>query len=251
MDADLAAAALLEVWNHLGTHVPGMWSRRVDGAVATVTGVPASPLNGVWVGGACDSAVITELLDEVAASGLPHVLQARPEVAPQLAEVAAARGMSAQPAVPLMVLSDASSLAGARTSDGLAIRELEPSEAAAHASVAAAGFEIPDDLLRQLVTPALLSLASCRAYVGEIDGTPVSTGMSITLEGATGVFNIATPPARRRRGYGAAVTARVVDDGLAAGASWAWLQASTAGYTVYERLGFRALARWSCWGSPS
>ena len=251
MDADLAAAALLDVWNHIGTQMPGMWTRRVDGAVATVTGVPASPLNGVWVGAACDDVVITELLDDVAATGLPHVLQGGPEVAAQLAAVAAARGMSAQPEVPLMVLSDASSLAGAQTSADLAIRELEPSEAAAHASVAAAGFGIPEDLFRRLVTPALLSLVSCRAYVGEVDGASVSTGMGVTVEGSTGVFNIATPPAWRRRGYGAAVTARVVDDGLAAGASWAWLQSSAAGYSVYERIGFRTVARWSCWASSS
>jgi predicted GNAT family acetyltransferase len=63
-------------------------------------------------------------------------------------------------------------------------------------------------------------------------------------------FNIATPPADRRRGYGAAVTARAVTDGLAAGARWSWLQSSVAGYPVYERLGFRTVESWQSWLSP-
>jgi predicted acetyltransferase len=61
----------------------------------------------------------------------------------------------------------------------------------------------------------------------------------MTLAGATGVFNVATPRQHRGRGYGAAVTARAVRDGFRAGASLAFLQASDAGFGVYRRLGFR------------
>jgi hypothetical protein len=43
------------------------------------------------------------------------------------------------------------------------------------------------------------------------------------------------------------VTARAVADGLAAGAQFAWLQSSAAGYGVYERLGFTTSETWRCW----
>jgi hypothetical protein len=43
------------------------------------------------------------------------------------------------------------------------------------------------------------------------------------------------------------MTARVIYDGLVAGAEWAWLQSSPAGYNVYERLGFRTVELWDCW----
>jgi hypothetical protein len=33
------------------------------------------------------------------------------------------------------------------------------------------------------------------------------------------------------------------------GVSWAWLQSSEAGYSVYERLGFTTIERWPCWFS--
>jgi len=67
------------------------------------------------------------------------------------------------------------------------------------------------------------------------------------LENHVGLFNVATLPAHRRRGYGAAITERAVRDGLDRGARWAWLQSSTAGYGVYEKLGFRTQQSWECW----
>jgi len=42
----------------------------------------------------------------------------------------------------------------------------------------------------------------------------------------------------RHRGFGAAMTARVITDGLASGCDTAALQASELGRPIYERLGF-------------
>jgi N-acetylglutamate synthase len=102
-------------------------------------------------------------------------------------------------------------------------------------------------ILRRLVTPAVLTAAGVVCYVGEVDDEPVTTGVGVTLGDHVGVFNIATPPALRERGYGAAVTARVVRDGLEHGAQRAWLQSSAAGFHVYQRLGFRTVESWRFW----
>ena len=83
------------------------------------------------------------------------------------------------------------------------------------------------------------------AYVGRTDGEPCTTGFGAVAEGHVGVFNIATPPAHRNRGFGTAVTARVVADGVRAGAHTAYLQASPMGFGVYERMGFRTVETWS------
>lgn len=120
-----------------------------------------------------------------------------------------------------------------------------------HASVAAAGFGAPQELLAQLVTAGLLGLPGVRCYLGETGGQTVTTGMGVTLGDFTGVFNIATPPAHRRHGYGTAVTARAVADGLAAGARWSWLQSSALGYATYARLGFHPVETWTCWTAAS
>lgn len=119
-----------------------------------------------------------------------------------------------------------------------------------HAGVAAAGFEVPEELFVQLVTPDLVRLPGVRCYLGEMGGEAVTTGLGVTLGEFVGVFNIATPPAHRRRGYGAAVTVRAVADGLAAGTKWSWLQSSPLGYASYARLGFQTVETWPCWVAP-
>jgi hypothetical protein len=59
------------------------------------------------------------------------------------------------------------------------------------------------------------------------------------------------PRRRQYRGYGAAITARVVSDGLAAGASWSWLQSSRAGYRVCQGLGFKTVEFRQVWLSAA
>jgi GNAT superfamily N-acetyltransferase len=83
-------------------------------------------------------------------------------------------------------------------------------------------------------------------------GSATATRSASTCSGAfTALFTIATLPAYRGRGYGTAMTARIVADGLAGGAKWSWLQSSPAGYTTYDRLGFRTVESWPCWLSTT
>lgn len=79
------------------------------------------------------------------------------------------------------------------------------------------------------------------AYVGEVAEEAVTTALGMRVDDNLGILNVATVPAHRRRGYGAAVTARAVSDGLEAGARWAWLMASPSGEPVYRSLGFATI----------
>ncbi|HEX3925459.1 MAG TPA: GNAT family N-acetyltransferase [Streptosporangiaceae bacterium] len=80
---------------------------------------------------------------------------------------------------------------------------------------------------------------------GEVDGTAVA--MAGALRPAAGVIRVApvyTPPARRRRGYGGAVTAAVSRAALNAGASDVILFTDLANPTsnaLCQRLGYRQL----------
>ena len=249
IDPDVPAAALLETWQYLLTGIPDGWTRTGPGALAAVSGVALPTLNGVWVDSVdIDTEMVDNLLDRVAATGLPHCLQVRPTGDDQVTGLTAAREMVRdEHAIPLMTLEDFGQLGAAQAADGMVIRELEPVEAHLHARLAAVGFEAPVDAFLQLMTPSVLAVPGVRCYLGEVGDQPVTTGLGVTLGSYVGIFNIATPPAQRRRGYGAAVTARAVSDGLAAGATWAWLQSSERGYPVYQRLGFRTVEAWSCW----
>ena len=87
--------------------------------------------------------------------------------------------------------------------------------------------------------------------VGRVDGEIVATALGITIDGVTGVFNVATLPAHRGRGHGAALTARVVEDGFESGATLAYLQSSEMGHSVYRRLGFRDVEEYTLLTRPA
>lgn len=211
--------------------------------------VPVPSLNGVLVDELdADPDVVAELLDAVAAFGVPNCLQLRPGCSAALNDLAARRRMTREANVPLMLVETQASVTFADPHPpGLEIQTLSSGRADLHASLAAAAFEAPEDYFRRLVPPAVLRAAGVACYIGEVDGEPITTGVGVTLGDHVGVFNIATPPALRQRGYGAAVTARVVRDGLERGAQRAWLQSSAAGFRVYQRLGFRTVESWRFW----
>ena len=227
--------------------VPAGWTERRPGAVGGVTGVPVPTLNGVWAYRQdAERGAIAGLLERVAAAGMPYCLQSARRYTGELSELAEERGMRRNADLPLMVLT--SQAESSRLDQGdLVIEELEPQQAAVHAELAAAGFDAPLDAFLGLMTPAVMERPGVRAYVGKIDCEPVATAVGVSLENHVGIFNVATLPPHRRRGYGAAITARAVCDGLDQGARWAWLQSSPAGYSVYENLGFKLHESWECW----
>jgi ribosomal protein S18 acetylase RimI-like enzyme len=247
MVADRVASALAEDWSRMLAAHPQGWSRREPDGLAARSGVPLPTLNGVWAHGADPRpTMIGQLLDELAPMGLPYCLQVRPDAAAALGEVARGRGMElAEEDIPLMVLDGRP-----RTGDlpaELSIRALAPGEVDVHTRLLAAGFEAPEEHFVRLMAPEMVGVEGMRCYVGEVDGRAVATGLGFTVDDHVGIFNVATSPEARRRGYGAALTARATEDGLAAGAGWAWLQSSPSGYRVYERLGFRQVERWDVW----
>jgi ribosomal protein S18 acetylase RimI-like enzyme len=225
--------------------LPGAWIRRKGDTLVGTTGLPVPAMNGVWATGAVDPHEAMALLDEVASSGLPHCLQFPQGAATSSFDSALTdRGMTREDDIPLMELTD---LAAPPPVRGLSFRALGSDEADAHAQLAAAGFGAPVDIFTRLIGPKFLSAPDTRTLIAEVDGEPVSTGVSVTTGNRVGVFNIATPPEYRGRGYGTALTARLVADAFAGGADHAWLQSSPSGYGVYERLGFRLVDTWQCW----
>jgi GNAT superfamily N-acetyltransferase len=92
--------------------------------------------------------------------------------------------------------------------------------------------------------PHLLDRPESVVYVGYLDGSPVVSGLGWRSGRTIGVYSIATVESARRRGFGAAMVARVVADGATAGCDVAALQASEMGRPIYERLGFRTVVRY-------
>lgn len=119
-----------------------------------------------------------------------------------------------------------------------------------HIDVLAEGMGMPRDWAAAFCTDALLAEPGVTFYAGYQDGRPVTSGLGLRTGRTIGVYNIATLEAARRRGYGAAMTMRMVDDGAAAGCDVAILQASEMGQPVYERLGFRTVCEYFGYSEP-
>jgi GNAT superfamily N-acetyltransferase len=107
-----------------------------------------------------------------------------------------------------------------------------------HRKVVTEGFGSPPEVALGTTCPELLRRPECVVNVGYAEGAPVTSGLAWRTGRVVGVYAIATIPAARHRGFGAAMTARIMTDGLASGCDTAVLQASELGRPIYERLGF-------------
>lgn len=101
----------------------------------------------------------------------------------------------------------------------------------------------PGDLL----APPILD-GRTRIWVGYVDGRPCAVAAGHHHGGVTLVEYVATLPAARGRGAGAAVTWAAT---LAHPTDPAILLASDEGRPVYEAMGYVAIERWTAWLRPS
>lgn len=117
--------------------------------------------------------------------------------------------------------------------------------------VVAAGFGLPDELgarFADLMARVARPDAPVRTVVAQLDGTPVAGAQGIHVNGAVGIYNVATVPEARGRGIGAAVTIAVLRDAMARGARFGVLESSDMGHPVYQRIGFRDVASFRVYG---
>lgn len=214
--------------------------REEGGLLVVATGLPTSAFN---------LALVTRPLDDPArqlggavayfeARDLPFSIRVREGLDPAVEAAIQALGIPHDGLVPAMFLDDAS----ARGSfvEGLSMAAAD-SEAVLedHRYVAAEGFGMPVVLARQLLPPAAVRAADVEFFVGYYEGRPVATSALILTPGVAGVYNVATIPAFRRRGIGAAMTWHAIRRGYALGCPVATLQSSKMGLHVYEQMGFR------------
>ena len=203
--------------------------------------VPIPPFNAVWaLEDPADDAIggLAQSMTEVEELGLPFGVVLRANRAPGLETEAHRLGLTAVERMPAMVMGrDELRDRGTRGLEIVRVRDVVDLDRTL--TVVAAGFEAPTEVLQAVYQPAVAEVAGVSIYLATVDGEPVSTAISWLGDRGVGIFNVATPPSLRGRGYGAAVTAAAIEEGFAAGAELAWLQASQLGEPVYRRMGFR------------
>ena len=88
------------------------------------------------------------------------------------------------------------------------------------------------------------------SYVGYVDGEPATTAAIVVGGGVVGVYNVATLPGHQKRGYGEAVMRHALAEvRRERGTEPVILQSTPAGLKLYERMGFRTVARVAVYSS--
>ena len=88
------------------------------------------------------------------------------------------------------------------------------------------------------------------SYVAYVDGEPVATTSIVSGAGVIGVYNVATLPGFRRRGFGEAVMRQALAEvRKERGMERVILQSTPDGLGLYARMGFRTVARVAVYSS--
>lgn len=246
--ADEASAAFGEAMVTLTSverRVGGL--RRLDGAIAIFTASAAASHNFVMIlNDAVSSSAVTELVGYLADAKLPFSVQLRPDVQPGIRELLAAFKLTCTSCAPLMVLPDMTDTTF-RNINGFNVHAIKPGQAFIHAAIAGGSFGVEPGIFSQRITDEVLEVPSVHCYVGTINGMHAATALGVMSGSFVGIFNVATLPEHRHKGYGTELTKAAIVGGRVLGASSAVLMASPMGRQLYQDLGFHTLEEWEIW----
>lgn len=252
MESEAAAAhrALEVVFARLYAEIDGaQFERRGDLFLALYPPAAIPQCNGPWVVDDTQTAAdaLAEAIAEVEANGAQPWVQTR-SGHERTQRAAAELGLTHRETLPGMAVRPGELVAP--SANGHTIGLVAPDEIPAATEVLCVSFGMGKELLDGYLE-ACAKLEEASWYVARVDGEIAATSLGITIDGVTGVFNVATAPDYRGRGLGAAVTSRIVEDGFADGATLAFLQSSALGHSVYRRLGFRDVEEYVLLTRPS
>jgi GNAT superfamily N-acetyltransferase len=75
-------------------------------------------------------------------------------------------------------------------------------------------------------------------YIGYLDDQPVTSSTLLLAGGIASIYDVSTPPALRRRGFGSTITLAAMQEAQRRGYQYAWIWSSVMGKSVYRKLGF-------------
>ncbi|MEV6010797.1 GNAT family N-acetyltransferase [Streptomyces sp. NPDC051976] len=217
------------------------------------SGLPHRLLNGVLrlVERPVDEAAVDA---ETRLSGLPWHWWIGPDSHAGTAQALEARGYRRAGSMPVMATS-LDAVPAPPHPAGLTIEHVNTRERVVdYVDAYATSFGIGPDLRDAVIeteTGLPTDLGQLVRLVGRIDGRPVATSAVLISDGVAGLYWIATDPAHRGRGVGAALTAAAMRIGRDHGMAVCTLQASSQGQPVYTRLGFERVSEVVLYSPPA
>lgn len=243
-EADLKEAIeenILGLFDHFAI-LPGTECWTETDQVRYFSGIPFPLFNGTYRTRFPKEAAdekIDEIVNFFSGRGVPFIWFVGPKTQPDDIEDRLRRkGFNVEPGPGMAV--DISELEYAEFPTELSIREADTEELRIQfAETMVTGFGFPAHAVGPSVEVfSKLVLDNYTAYVGFVDGKPVTTSSVYYGAGVAGIYNVATLPEERGKGYGAAMTVRPLLDSAEAGYRFGILQSSKMGLPVYLKLGF-------------
>ncbi|GID32228.1 GNAT family N-acetyltransferase [Paractinoplanes brasiliensis] len=247
LEADAAAEAYIRSGTLLTSLNPmSQVEKGAHGSYLLVSNVPLPTFNGVLtLERVQDEPEIRRLAASVAGRGVPWSIGVRGEATAGVRAVAAQYGLTASVSQPMMIRPLGDFRPAPSGGTDVVIRPAGRADRTAYLEILSAGFGFAESISAMVMPKAIFEAPWATCYLAEADGVPVAIGLGIHTGDHVGVFNITTVSSHRRRGYGRALTERVVADGAACGARTAYLQPSEEAFRLYESLGFRVVEQWT------
>jgi ribosomal protein S18 acetylase RimI-like enzyme len=110
-------------------------------------------------------------------------------------------------------------------------------------------FRVPREWFEEVFDSRTIERDPFRAWVGYSDGKPVVTAATVKASGAIGIYNVATVPDFRGRGYAEWLMREAIAREAADAELPLVLQSTAIGIELYARLGFRSVTRFRVWVS--
>lgn len=241
-----------EAWRAIIQLAPRPGVIESDEALLLSSGEPVALFNPAFVPGrvADPGRVVGRIVAHYAGLGLPFALYFRDEVSPGLAEAASACGLTEHWRPPLMVLDPIPPGPAGAAPDGVTAVPVEAGHVDAYLCVLAEGFGMPRELADRMLKRAVTEVEGFTGVIGLVGDEPVAASGVFVGERIAGIYNVATLPDRRGRGYGAALTWGAAAIGRQQGATRCILQSSEAGEPVYRRMGFTTPAHYRQFEGP-
>lgn len=250
MDVPTVTARLREatyaVWRaEAGAHDGGAVAA-FDGLLCWSCGVAVRHWNGVFV-----TAVPAQPAETLAraerwftAREMPYGVLVPAELEPAMSPFTVAAGLHRVAEQRCMVLRPADFRAAAPAE--LEVRRTGPADVEDFLTVQVEAFEAEPVTARAFLAPPV-GRPGWTHLTGYLDGVPVVTAIGVRAGDVLGVYGVGTTVAARRRGFGATLTASLVREAFATGATLAFLNPSDLGAGMYRRLGFREVGGFGIW----
>lgn len=243
-----ALANIAETFRVVARLSPRGMIDEADGLAMIATGIPYPLFNPAFVTRplADPTTLAARLRGFYARAGVAGLLLAAGDDGRNAEPLARAAGLLPGDPIPGMLLCPIP--APPPTPPGLAIRVVrDPETLRVYNDTVARGYGMPRAMLALFDDPATLTIPDLTFYLGFLGGVPVATALRASSHRIAGVYNVATLPAYRRRGLGAALSWRAAADGRAEGCVASFLQSSEMGLPVYERMGYRRVVDYRTW----